>query len=414
MRVHSLFIKYARRLTMVLYKAIALGLFFHFVSCRLAARHISEWSISNSQTGLGHGSLSGDLPKLQKRTPGNCIGKLCSKTDESTTNPPVNQENQHSGNSRSSRAQIQSSWINRVRSAQLQHSASRGDDEAVRPPRSRSDTLPDRVSSSTSLGAQSNSIASLTATLRQSSSHALSQSLPRVRPSGGRSEPLSVAQPSTPYYSPRRNEMRSESLSLAQPSTPYYSPRRSDMRSPFRDISYSGNAAARTSGESSRSRPPRPPLDLTIDLPGPSSFKSQSSYTRNYSPEHDLRLARATRGWTEIMTAHSAHQWDQQMKSGFEQRVREHVEPFRTGEISESKINALKERHQAHVKNLLASEVAMHHIIRSIPEHAAYWPERGLVLARANDHAGMERLARNLEPRPSRRPSDGSNEQRKR
>ena len=322
------------------------------------------------------------LAKIEKRTPGNCVGKLCGVRPQSGDTAAA-----HGQRARSSTAQSQISETHDVgrhsppqprgREHENESTGENHTPEATMLGQQTPDTLHETSRSSgaasPSLHPSNNSIASLTETLYQDHHE----------------RPLSVQSGRPPLPGSRSDRDRSTA-----PSS-FYS---FDASSQHREIRHSHPPPPRAIVGSPRGRTHHQHLQ---DAAGPSSVHTSTSAHGNLTPEEEGRLQRAIRGWQTMMGEHVGHRWGPDAKAEFHQLVHEHVEPFRAGRVTAAEIDALRERKERDVRNLLASEVAMSQVAKSFPNHARRLQKPSLGLTRPSNHDRLAAMIQHWQERHS-------------
>ena len=297
--------------------------------------------------------------RLIKRSPGNCVGKICQAKDGK-----VDPRQTHEGgeNTLGPRTTNQASITNHNHQI-----PSPSPERESRSPGSELETLSESPPSSRGHRPNSaNRILSLTETLRgEPPLRTESVSLPRqLSRSRSRSR-------STGMLRPQRNGARPRSMSLQNP----------------------GVSQPDSSGGSSHGLPPRP---HRLDGAGPSSESRTYSSENRMATEDEMRLHRTKHGWSTLMSTHDNHRWSGEMAAGFRNMVDEHMEPFRTGEITPQKIRMLQERNEHNIRDLLATEVAIHQVTSAFPNQSRQLQQQGLALATPSTHRWVSSSARYL------------------
>ena len=318
--------------------------------------------------------------RIQKRTPGNCVNKICPVDSQSYTAAAQGQRTlAPTAQSRISENHVPNDSQPRPRGREREQESR---DETPTPDtimlrQPTPDTLHEitRTSGAASPSLHmSNSIASLTDTLFQDS-HARSRSV------------MDIGRPPLPYS-------RSDRGRSTTPSSHHSF----DAQSRYSDIRNTGFHRPRASVDSALGPTNH---QRHQDVAGPSSMHRSSSARGNLSLEEEGRLQRAIQGWQTLMGEHVGHRWSPGTKTEFQELVHDHVEPFRAGSVTADKINALRERHEANVRNLLASEVAMNQIAKSFPNHARRLQRSGLALTMPSNHDRLATIIRHWQERYS-------------
>ena len=289
--------------------------------------------------------------RLVKRAPGNCLGKLC---QAQTPDPNLgSRDNHHPDAQPDPTIHGRLDLLNQMDRpfSPTGRSSARSSDPGP-PSRSRASTV--RAPES-----QQHSILSLTSTLP----HIASMSYLRSQSTGSPS--------------------RMQNHGLGAVRVHYV-----DARSGRRRSGVSGTSSApHTSDGSIHGRPPR---HHRADGAGPSSephtLSSEPAHDA-MTPEDEMRLHTLVTNWSHMMSSAAPHVWSPRAAHTFRNMVHEHVEPFRYGDVTPQKIAILHDRNENNIKDLLATEVAKHHVARTFPEQAGHLAGgSGAALTMASTH----------------------------